>query len=178
MAFQGEDVITNDIASHPLVLPSKMNQAPATKKEVESDSPLNGRCHCGAISYEFPCPPTEKVEPFSISSESRVVPPSMQKYPERGTRPHTNKWRATHCHCGGCRKTVGALMMDWVDMKANNLKITRNGPSGQYRITDFAMREFVSRFDEDLGLALTSSVPNLRNITVSILRKGRSPPFL
>ena len=123
-----------------------MSKAFAMRESMASISVLEGGCHCGAVTYELPLPPKIDVDEPGVSStlKNNVVPPSKQKYPQRGSRPNSNRWRASHCHCGACRQTVGALMIDWVNIPREEAKITRNGPTGVYRASNHATREFVS----------------------------------
>jgi len=109
------------------------------------DTSLKGRCHCGAVSYELPLPPSVDLEGPDVSElyGNSLVAPSKQRFPLRGSRPNQNKWRASHCHCGACRHTVGALMVDWVNIPAKDIAISRNGPTGTYRASNHASREFV-----------------------------------
>jgi len=116
-----------------------INQALEPSKDI---SGIPGRCRCGAIKYELPIPPTAEVAPFDIPSKQMVVPPSMQRYPQRGSRPNSNKWRAGHCHCKACTGTVGATVVDWVDVPLQEVKVVRDGPTGVYTITSYAKREF------------------------------------
>lgn len=75
--------------------------------------------------------------------KDNIVPPSKQQFAERSG--NVNKWRASHCHCGACRRTVGALMVDWVNVPTNVIKITRNGETGRYRASNHATREFCKK---------------------------------
>lgn len=124
-----------------------MSKAFAVGERVDAPSVtvLQGRCHCGAVTYEFPVAPDIDLEGPNVSDtlKNNIVPPSKQKYPQRGARPNTNRWRASHCHCGTCRQTVGAMIVDWVNIPRQDTKITRNGPTGVYRSSNHATREFV-----------------------------------
>jgi hypothetical protein len=125
---------------------TKMSKAFAVGETVASIPTLKGGCHCGAITYELPLPPEIDVDGPGVSStlKNNIVPPCKQKYPQRGSRPNSNRWRASHCHCGACRQTVWALMIDWVNIPREELKTARNGPTGVYRASNRATREFVS----------------------------------
>ncbi|PVG02226.1 hypothetical protein CPB86DRAFT_823068 [Serendipita vermifera] len=107
-------------------------------------SHITGQCRCGAVSYQFPIPPSIDLNSDGVSPylKDRIMPPSQQKYPDRGARPNSNRWKGNHCHCAACRQTAGALMVDWVNIPTEYVKITRNGPVGKYRASDHATREF------------------------------------
>ncbi|PVG02225.1 hypothetical protein CPB86DRAFT_780646, partial [Serendipita vermifera] len=105
---------------------------------------ITGQCRCGAVSYQFPLPPTIDVESPDAPQllKDNLVPPSKQKFPERGVRPNSNRWRASYCHCAACRQTVGALVVNWVNIPTKDIQISRNGPTGKYRASNHATREF------------------------------------
>lgn len=118
--------------------------------DINSDtivSPLVGSCHCGAISYQVSPPPDIDPGNPDIAQEYRdtLVSPSKQKCPTRGSRQNKNKWGVCHCHCEACRRTTGALMVDWVTIPNTDIIITRNGPTGRYRASDLASREFCQK---------------------------------
>ena len=115
---------------------SKVSNVPVTS--------LTGGCHCGAVSYEFPVPPGENMKAECEAYAKNLITPSKQRFPERGSRPDQNKWRASHCHCGACRRTVGAMMVDWINIPSSILSVSRKGPTGKYMVSDHATREFVS----------------------------------
>jgi hypothetical protein len=121
-------------------------------------SHITGQCRCGAVSYRFPVPPSIDLNSSDVSQylKDRIMPPSGQKYPERGVRPNSNRWKGNHCHCAACRQTAGALMVDWVNIPTEYVTISRNGPTGKYRASDHATREFVSM---TLGTLCISSEP-------------------
>lgn len=122
---------------------SKIGQTKASDSPITS---LSGQCHCGAISYIAPLPPTiEETSVLGYDFKANcVVPPSEQKYPNRGSRPDSNRWKATHCHCNACRRTIGAFCADWLDVPRGKAVITRKGPTGKYRASNRATREFVN----------------------------------
>jgi hypothetical protein len=124
-----------------------MDTSISTRKT--SDAPVTclvGGCHCGVVSYEIPLPPSIDLECPSVSElyKNNMVAPSKQRFAARGGKPTHNKWRASHCHCGACRHTVGALMVDWVNIPSKDIIVTRKGPTGKYRASTHASREFVS----------------------------------
>lgn len=116
------------------------------QNENTSVSPLVGSCHCGMVVYELPLPPAIDLDGPGVSDlyKHNLVPPSKQRFPQQGSRPNQNKWRASHCHCGACRRTVGAMMVDWVNIPSEDIIINRKGPTGKYRASNHATREFVS----------------------------------
>jgi hypothetical protein len=118
----------------------------ASKTSDAAITCLTGGCHCGAVSYELPLPPSIDLESPDISKlyKDNSVAPSKQRFAARGGKPTQNKWRASHCHCGACRRTVGALMVDWVNIPSKDIVITRKGPTGKHRASNHASREFVS----------------------------------
>jgi hypothetical protein len=106
---------------------------------------ITGQCRCGAVSYLFPLPPSIDVESPDAPQllKDNIVPPSKQRFPDRGVRPNSNRWRASYCHCAACRQTVGALVVNWVNIPTKDLQIVRNGQTGKYRASNHATREFV-----------------------------------
>lgn len=130
-----------------------MSNPSVVRDTVPSDSILKGRCHCGAITYELPLPPDIDIEGSDVNPILRkhIVPPERQKYPQRGSRPNSNKWRAGHCHCGACRRTVGAMVVDWVTVPLEGTNVTKNASLGVYKASDYARREFVSRYLHSIG---------------------------
>jgi hypothetical protein len=106
---------------------------------------ITGQCRCGAVSYLFPLPPSIDLESPDAPQllKDNIVPPSKQRFPDRGVRPNSNRWKASFCHCSACRQTVGALVVNWVNIPTRYLQIVQSGPTGKYRASNFATREFV-----------------------------------
>ncbi|KIM26078.1 hypothetical protein M408DRAFT_330843 [Serendipita vermifera MAFF 305830] len=129
---------------------------------------LVGGCHCGTVTYEFPPAPTIDLDGADVPDllKNNIVPPSEQRFPERGT---LNKWRASHCHCGACRRTVGALMVDWVNVPSADLVIHRKGPTGKYRASDHASREFCQTCGTSLFF-LDDDEPEIIDVTVASIK--------
>jgi len=156
-----------------------MNTSISTRKTSDASvTCLVGGCHCGAVSYQLPLPPSIDLEGSSVSElyKNNMVAPSKQRFATRGGKPSHNKWRATHCHCGACRHTVGGLMVDWVNIPSKDIIITRKGPTGKYRSSTHASREFVSIpilriFTGTHTVTWLFPVSNMRDVSVLLGRR-------
>jgi hypothetical protein len=167
-----------DLASPPHLIVTMDASVSARKTPDASITCLVGSCHCGAVSYEIPLPPSIDLEHPGVSElyKTNMVAPSKQRFTTIGGKPTQNKWRASHCHCGACRHTVGALMVDWVNILSKDIIITRKGPTRKYRSSTHASREFVSVL---ILRILTSThtvtwlfpVSNMRDVSVLLGRR-------
>ncbi|CAG7846667.1 SubName: Full=Uncharacterized protein {ECO:0000313/EMBL:CCA77797.1} [Serendipita indica DSM 11827] len=102
---------------------------------------LKGQCHCGLVTFEFsPASVVDLNDPaLPESVKQTIAPPSEQKHPERGG--NVNKWKSTWCHCNPCRRTVGALAVEFVSVPMNLITIKRDGIAS-YRSSNHATRQF------------------------------------
>jgi hypothetical protein len=102
--------------------------------------------------------------------KTNMIAPSKQHFTTRGGKLTQNKWRASHCHCGACRHTVGALMVDWVNIPSKDIIIIRKGATRKYRSSTHASREFVS-------IAYPHQYPYSDLVVSSVKHAGRLSSF-
>ncbi|PVG02224.1 hypothetical protein CPB86DRAFT_615287 [Serendipita vermifera] len=134
----------------------------------EGASHLSGRCHCGAISFEISIPPSLDLDSSNVPQalKNNLVAPSRQRFPNRGIRPNSNKWRANHCHCTTCRQTVGGLIVTWVSIPDTHIKMVKSGPTGKYRASNRVTREFCQTCGTSLFF-LEDEEPDVVGLTVA-----------
>jgi len=105
----------------------------AITREVPSEW-VPGGCLCRETTYTFSKAPQNLPEDFNWDA-NYVVP---------GGKDGSNKWAGSHCYCGSCRVSVGALVVTWFTVRREQFKLQKKGPTTAYRSSSHATREFVS----------------------------------